>query len=343
MKPYLVRRDGVRPEDLLGRILCHDVPGREGKSLLKKGRLLRNDDLPLLLSCPWEELHLIEPEAGDLSEEEAGERLARAAAGEGVLRGTAAHGKYQLTAAHKGLLKIDVTTLTRLNALPGIAVYTLFTDQVVSPGDAVAYAQIAPLALPGRTIEEAEQLARGTRGLIRVLPFFPRDVAVLVREEMDAGARQRFLDSLTWKLRWFGCTIREVVELSTNPQEIRKTVEACTRSRATLLLIAGANAMDPLDPFFLALEATGARIERHGMPAHPGTLLWVASLGDVPILGLPTCGLFSQATAFDLLLPKLLAQGSLSQREIAALGHGGILNRDMAFRFPPYEKKDPAP
>ena len=43
---------------------------------------------------------------------------------------------------------------------------------------------------------------------------------------------------------------------------------------------------------------------RRGVPAHPGSMLWLARVGTVPILGLPTCGAYSKATAADLLLPR---------------------------------------
>jgi hypothetical protein len=72
------------------------------------------------------------------------------------------------------------------------------------------------------------------------------------------------------------------------------------------------------------------------VPAHPGSLLWVAALGPLPVLGMPSCGMFSQATMFDLVLPRLLAGEPVGAGELAAFGHGGLLNRDMAFRFPPY-------
>jgi molybdopterin biosynthesis enzyme len=87
---------------------------------------------------------------------------------------------------------------------------------------------------------------------------------------------------------------------------------------------------------FGALELLGARMERHGAPAHPGSLLWIARWGPLAVLGMPTCGMFSQATTFDLVLPRILAGEEIGNRQIAELGHGGLLSRDMAFRFPPY-------
>lgn len=79
----------------------------------------------------------------------------------------------------------------------------------------------------------------------------------------------------------------------------------------------------------------GARMERHGAPAHPGGLLWVARWGGRTVLGMPTCGMFSQATPFDLVLPRLIAGEGVDNHALAGLGNGGLLLRDMAFRFPP--------
>ena len=67
-----------------------------------------------------------------------------------------------------------------------------------------------------------------------------------------------------------------------------------------------------------------------------GTADGLARWDGAPVLGMPTCGMFSQATTFDLVLPRLLAGETLGNRELATLGHGGLLSREMAYRFPPY-------
>jgi molybdopterin biosynthesis enzyme len=113
-------------------------------------------------------------------------------------------------------------------------------------------------------------------------------------------------------------------------------LRALRRDGAELLIVAGASALDPLDPVFGGLELLGARMERHGAPAHPGSLLWVARWDGATVVGMPTCGMFSQATTFDLVLPRMLAGETIGNRELAELGHGGLLSRDMAYRFPPY-------
>jgi molybdopterin biosynthesis enzyme len=94
--------------------------------------------------------------------------------------------------------------------------------------------------------------------------------------------------------------------------------------------------MDGLDPTFDALERVGATMVRHGVPAHPGSLLWLADWRSVPIVGLPTCGLFAQATVFDLVIARLLTGERVGRRALSTLAQGGFLTRDMAFRLPAY-------
>ena len=72
-------------------------------------------------------------------------------------------------------------------------------------------------------------------------------------------------------------------------------------------------------------------------------MLWLARIGGVPILGLPTCGAYSKATAADLLLPRLLSGEPPTEATVAQLGHGGLLTRDQRFRFPPYARELDAP
>jgi hypothetical protein len=53
--------------------------------------------------------------------------------------------------------------------------------------------------------------------------------------------------------------------------------------------------------------------------------------------------MFALATAADLVLPRLLTGEPLEAAELADLGHGGLLGRDMRFRFPPYARELDAP
>jgi molybdopterin biosynthesis enzyme len=112
---------------------------------------------------------------------------------------------------------------------------------------------------------------------------------------------------------------------------------------ADVVLTAGAASTDPGDPFFVAVERLRGTIVSRGVPAHPGSMLWMARVRRTVVLGLPTCGAYSRATAVDLLLPWILAGAPADRRTIARLGHGGLLTRDMRFRFPAYTRGFDAP
>ena len=78
------------------------------------------------------------------------------------------------------------------------------------------------------------------------------------------------------------------------------------------------------------------------MPAHPGSMLWLAP-GPDGGPGLPTCGAYSKATAADLVLPRLLTGEPPTPTTVSPLGHGGVLTREMRFRFPAYARDLDAP
>jgi hypothetical protein len=336
MKAIAVRRDSSSPDVLVDRVLCHDVRDAEGKVRGAKGARVDTSLASTLFALPWEEIHVLAIEPGDLHEEDAGQRLAAAVIGEGVEVKGYTGGQWALAATRRGLLAVRREALADTNALDGVSVFTLFDRQPVVPGEIVARAKVTPLVIGEDTIRRVETVARGASGLIAVDAFRPEVVGAVARERLDAKQRARFETALRQKMDWFGSSLLPIRWTGGSARAVADELTAVRSEGATLLIVAGASALDPLDPVFGALELLGARMERHGAPAHPGSLLWLAFWEGRPVLGMPTCGMFSQATTFDLVLPRMLAGARIANREIAELGHGGLLSRDMAYRFPPY-------
>ena len=314
MKAIAIQHTGATPDALEGRIACHDVRDQAGKVAIAKGQTLDAAAAARLLTLPWQEVHLLELEPGDVHEEPAGSRLAAAACGANVEVKGYTGGQWSLAAQRRGLVGVNAAAVAAVNGLEGMSVFTLYDLQPVESGEPVARAKITPLAIPERLVKDAETRAAGAGGLVSVKPFRPHVLAALSRESLAPPQRQRFESSLTEKVDWFGSRLLPV------------------------RYAAGAGSLDPLDPVFAGLERLGGRMIRHGAPAHPGSLLWIADLRGHPVLGMPACGMFSQATTFDLVLPRILAGLPTGAAEIAALGHGGLLSRDSAYRFPPYRK-----
>ena len=333
MKAIAQRRETASADILLDRVLCHDVRDAAGKVAVPKGLRLDEAAVKTLLATPWEEIHLLGLEAGDVHEEEAGRRLAAAVVGEGVEVKGYTGGQWTLAATRRGLLDIDTARLTEANAHEGISVFTLFHGQPVEAGETVAKAKVTPLAIPETTLREIETR---DRALVGVAAFRPTVIGAVANERLEPRQRTRFESALKQKVDWFGSRLLPVRFSSASDRAVADELRQLRREGAQVLVVAGASALDPLDPVFSALALVGAPMERHGAPAHPGSLLWLARWGGAPVLGMPTCGMFSQATTFDLVLPRLLAGQKVGNRELAGLGHGGLLSREMAYRFPPY-------
>jgi hypothetical protein len=336
VKVLAQRRESATPEALRGLVLCHDVRDQAGKIVGAKGARLDETGAAAVMAAPWDEIHVLEIQPGDLHEEEAGARLARAVVGAGVEVKAYTGGQWTLAAARRGLLSVARTALADVNAQEGIAVFTLFDGQPVEPGETVAKAKVTPLVIPEQTLVAVERTARPAGGLVGVKGFRPQTVGAVARENLEAKQRARFETALQQKIDWFGSRLLPVRYAGASPAAVADELAVLRRQGADVLIVAGASALDPLDPVFGGLERLGARMERHGAPAHPGSLLWLARWEGVSVLGMPTCGMFSQATTFDLVLPRILSGETIANREMAELGHGGLLSRDMAYRFPPY-------
>ena len=336
MKAIAIRRESATPGVLIDRVMCHDVrdPGR--RVVVPKGARIDATAAGTLLSVPWEEIHVLALDPGDVHEEEAGERLAAAVVGDGVEVKGYSGGQWTLTATRRGLLRINAEALTDINAHQGISVFTLFSGQAVEVAEAVAKAKVTPLAIPEQTVLGIEAQSRAARGVVAVSGFQPTTVGAVARESLDARQRARFESALAQKIDWFGSRLLPLRYAGPSARSVADELQALRQEGGRVLIVAGASALDPLDPVFGGLALLGAAMERHGAPAHPGSLLWLARWDGLSVLGMPTCGMFSQATTFDLVFPRILAGEAMGNREIAGLGHGGLLSREMAYRFPPY-------
>ena len=328
---------GQRPP--AGAVLAQKVPKPVGGVALDKGRVLGAEELQRLSELSWSELHVIALEAGDVHEDEAGRRLAAALAGDGVQVEPASAGAFPLTARHRGLLDYDPALLARLNEIDDLAVYARPPASVAGEGERIGGAKIVPFVTLQERLAAAERIASG--GLLRIRRFLPVRVAVLVEDSVEERVLSRARRALQEKLAFFGSDLATVERVRMVPDALASSLRGALHSGAELVILAGGNPMDPLDPALLALERVGAKMEKHGIPAQPGTLLWLAYAGTVPLVGAPSCGLFAKATALDLLLPPLLTGERLTRSAVAALGSGGLITAEVSWRLAPYRTGSP--
>lgn len=326
------------PARWIGAVLCRDVLGADGRPARLKGHRLERADALVLEAAPEEELHLLWLEPGDVDEDGAAVRLATAVAGEGVTAGPPVESQVRLSASWRGLLRVDSAALDEMNGLGDVTVFALPDGIPIEAGRAVAGVKITPLAIGERELRVAE--ARAARGIhaghvMTVRRFDPLAVTAVVRERLDATARDRFERSLRAKVSWFGGRAGEVLYAAGDRASTRDALVDAAQS-ADIVLAVGVASTDPLDVTWLAALDAGAVELRRGLPVHPGSSYWIASLEGRPVIGVASCGMFSRRTALDLLLTRLYAGEGLDPAYLAGLGHGGLLAPQMAWRFPAY-------
>lgn len=337
MKAEIVPAAALSAATISGRVLAHDVQTTRGadRLRLRKGQILSDRDLPALRAAN-RTVHLIALEAGDVHEEIAAQRLARAVVGADIQIGAPHESMITLRARARGLLAVDVERLLAINSIPDMSVWTLFDAQIVRDQQAVAGVKVTPLVTCDASLIEAERIARSAGGILRVQPFLHRRVGVVVREELLPAAGERFREAITGKVAWFGSELVSIIHPTNDEGGVMEAVTTLVAEGADMILCAGVTSTDPLDVTVQALDELGVRWEKRGVPAHPGSTYWLAYLDATPILGMASCGMFSRATVLDLILPRFFAGEQVTARTLAALGHGGLLNKGMAFRFPDY-------
>ena len=141
---------------------------------------------------------------------------------------------------------------------------------------------------------------------------------------------------MTRKLGWYGADVVGLREVPRTKEAVAAAYREAGELGAQLVMFAGASAIDPLDPAYAELTATGGELLQLGAPMHPGSMLWLARLGPAAVVGVASCAGFGRSSSLDLLLPFVFAYGRADAKDLLRLGHGGLIESGAGRRFPPY-------
>jgi molybdenum cofactor synthesis domain-containing protein len=331
----------IRIEDAVGLHLAHDLteirPGEFKGPAFRKGHQVAEEDLCHLLRLGKRHLYVLELDPDHVHEDEAALVLAQALAGPGVVwRGRPQEGKLPLEAAGDGLFKVNVEPLVRFNLIPEVMCATLHTNTPVKAGQRLAGTRIIPLFVHRRILEEARSLASAHYPVLSVKEFRPHKAALIItgNEVFDGLIEDRFAPIISKKLADYGSSLVETVILPDDVGAIATAFTASLSRGADLLITTGGMSVDPDDVTRLAINQAGVERLYYGAGALPGSMFLLAYKGRVPIMGVPACALYHQATIVDLILPRLLAGEEPHRHDLARLAHGGLCHDCPSCRFP---------
>ena len=330
----------INTTDAVGHVLCHDmtqiIKGEYKDARFRKGHVVREEDIPVLLSMGKEHLYVWEMVPGMVHENDAAERLCALCVNENMERGGVKEGKIELTAACDGLFQVDSRRLTAVNSIEDIIIATRHGNTGVRRGDRLAGARVIPLVIRGEKLLSAEEAA-GPAPLLELLPYVKRTAAIVATgSEVKSGLIQdAFTPVVRDKLAEYGIETLTAVYSGDGVENVANAISEVRRTGAEIILCTGGMSVDPDDNTPGGIRASGARIVSYGAPVLPGAMLLVGYYEDgTPVLGLPGCVMYAGATIFDLLLPRIAAGVEITREEIAAMGEGGLCLGCKPCRWP---------
>ena len=112
----------IRTEEAVGHVLCHDmtqiIKDQYKDARFRKGHIVTEDDIPVLLSMGKENLYVWEMTPGMVHENDAAERLLALCGQENVLRSETKEGKIELTAACSAACSVSSLMMRGMTRIP---------------------------------------------------------------------------------------------------------------------------------------------------------------------------------------------------------------------------------
>ncbi len=320
----------IKTTEAVGHVLCHDmtqiIPDTIKDAIFRKGYIVREEDIPVLLSMGKENLYIWEKDETKCHENEAAEILCEICKNEYMDATEVKEGKIELIATADGLLKIDEEKINAVNALGEMIISTRHGNFPVKKGDKLAGTRIIPLVIEKEKMSKAKEIGDSTP-LLKILPIGHKKVGIVTtgNEVYHGRIQDAFGPVIREKLGEYDIEVLGQTIVNDDPRNIANAIQEFINKGAEMVVCTGGMSVDPDDTTPAAIKNTGAELVAYGAPVLPGAMFLLAyTEGGIPILGLPGCVMYAKRTIFDLVLPRVLADEKLMAKDLSLLGIGGL-------------------
>lgn len=330
----------IDTKDAVGQILCHDITqiikGVKKGRVFKKGHVVTEEDIPVLLSVGKEHLYILEKDENMLHENDAAEILCEMSKGENIERSEVKEGKIELFAEVDGVLKMDTDTLDEINDLDDILIVTRQNNYPVKKGDKLAGMRVTPLLIEKEKMENAKKIA-GDKPLMNVRPYKHKKVGIVTTgsEVYNGLIKDGFGSVIRAKFAPYDAEILGQDIVDDKMEMIVSAIKKYIDMGADIIICTGGMSVDPDDITPTAIKESGAKIVSYGAPVLPGAMFLLSYYNEsVPIIGLPGGVMFAPTTIFDLVLPRIMTDEILTKKDLNRLWHGGLCLGCKTCHFP---------
>ena len=320
----------IRTTEAVGHVLCHDltqiIPGIYKDARFRKGHIVTEADIPVLLSMGKENLYVWEKMEGMLHEDEAALILRDLCMNDYMHCTAVKEGKVELIADAAGLFEVDVDRLYAVNDVGELMIATRHTHTPVRVGDRLAGMRVIPLVIEEEKLLRARRAA-GDSPLLRILPWKLKTAAILTTgQEVAKGLiKDSFSPVVKEKLAGYGITTVSHCLCGDDLEQISRSIMKAHEDGVDLICCTGGMSVDPDDRTPGAISRSGVSMVTYGAPTLPGAMFCLGYFEDrTCVVGLPGCVMHASVTVFDLVLPRIVAGIPLTKGDFVRLGHGGL-------------------
>lgn len=334
----------IKTEDAVGHVLCHDITqiikGVTKDAVFRKGHIVTEEDIPVLLSVGKENLYVWEKEEGMLHENDAAEILRQICQGEHMHPSDVKEGKIELITDIDGVLKIEREKLRKVNSLGEIMIASRHGDFPVKKGDKLAGTRVIPLVISEEKMQQAKDVTAGG-AIFNILPYKKKKAGIVTTgsEVYYHRIKDTFTPVIEEKLAEYDIEIGGHEICNDDPQMIENAIRSLLADGCNMIVCTGGMSVDPDDRTPYAIRQVTGEIVSYGAPVLPGAMFLLAYYREegkevIPVLGLPGCVMYSKRTIFDLVLPRLTVGEILTAEDLNTLGEGGLCLNCPECTFP---------
>ena len=329
----------IKTQEAVGQMLCHDItqiiPGVKKGPAFRKGHIIKEEDIPVLLSLGKDNIYIWEVNENTMHENEAAEILYNLCKSENMHPTEAKEGKIEAVADVDGLLKVDTKRLNIVNSQGEMIIAARHGNFPVKKGEHLAGMRIIPLIIEKSKMEKVKREAGGAP-ILKILPFTLKKIGIITtgNEVFYNRIEDKFTPVVIKKVEEYGGqVIARKISSDDADMEIN-FINELLEMKAEMILCTGGMSVDPDDRTPYAIKQASDKIISYGAPVLPGAMFMLAYKNNVPIVGLPGCVMYAKRTIFDLILPRLMAKDTITRDEINNLGEGGLCLNCNVCTFP---------
>lgn len=330
----------MKTEDAVGQILCHDmtqiIRGVTKDAVFRKGHVIREEDIPVLLSIGKDHIYIWENHGNMLHENDAAQILCDICRNDYMRPSEVKEGKIELIAECDGVLKIDREKLCRVNALGEMMIASRHGDFPVKAGEKIAGTRIIPLVIEKEKMERAKETG-GSTPIFTILPYQKKKAGIVTtgNEVYHGRIQDTFTSVIEEKLSEYEVSVMGQEYSDDDPENISACIRSLLKRGADMIICTGGMSVDPDDRTPAAIRSIAPDIVTYGAPVLPGAMFMLAYYGkDIPVMGLPGCVMYAKRTIFDLVLPRIVAGEILMKEDFEVLGEGGLCLSCPVCTFP---------